>query len=471
MSPGTSPLRRLATSCAALLALAALAPAARGQEVIAPLQDGVILGGVVPLEVDDAPAPPTVRLDGQAVAPAWVASPAGRRRWVAELPVGAPGAHTLELSLPGRRPLTRTFRSGLGSTEAGDLVAERLLTRDPTRLAWLWGPAVLLYGAQQYAPTSPLRPRLVAFARAYQEHHARRGLPRIDHPDRAAPALAALSLWRLEGDPSGLPNAAHVADWLRREPRNALGALDHLGADGWLQRLASWSRFLGLFTRHWAHSMWLDSLYMYALFAGQWGADQGEPALQELGLSQPGIFARVLQDPRSGLMPHAWDHQHQRPLGEVWLRGNGWVAAALVDLLEVTPPAHPRRAELLAVLRALLDGLVPLQDPAGLWPTLLEEPSTYQESSGSALVAYALAKAARLGWVDPALRERARRTFRSLTARLRPRPVGASVSGTSIETSAWPWAWAYRVTPRRDDVDWGVGAYLLLAGELAGESW
>lgn len=44
------------------------------------------------------------------------------------------------------------------------------------------------------------------------------------------------------------------------------------------------------------------------------------------------------------------------------------------------------------------------------------------------------------------------------------------MTGTSIATSAWS-RWLYRIVPRRDDRDFGIGAFLLLASELAPERW
>lgn len=460
---------RRALPLAALLSL--WSTPARALDLVAPRDGGVVLGAFAPVEVAGAAAPPQVTLDGRAVVVAW--APAGRERWFADVPVPAAGTHVLEVGSGGGRARSR-FTSHLAtSIDAGDLVLARTLaTKRPDGLAWSWGPAVLLYGVERFAAASPRQgAQALGFVRDYHAHHAARGLPTVDHPDRCPPALTALALLRDHGDATGAASADVVADYLRRERRNALGAIDHLGSRSGLRRLAAASGVLGLFTGRWVDSIWLDSLFMYALFAARWGAHASDLALRDFGLAQPGIFARVLQEPGSGLLLHAWDVRRARPIGERWLRGNAWVAAAIVDMLEVAPAGDPRRAELEAVLAPLLQGLLDRQDAAGLWPTLLDDPASYQETSGSALAAYAIARAARLGVIAPGLRDRARATLRSLTARLRPRPAGMSVTGTSISTNAWPSAIWYRLTPRRDDADWGVGAYLLLAHELRDQRW
>lgn len=456
----------------AALLLASAPRLARALEVVAPRDGGVVLGAVAPLEVSHAAAPPQMQVDGRLVTPRWSATGSGR--WFADVPLGAAGAHTIEVWTPSRRARVAFTNALVTSVDAGDLVlAHVLASRRADDLAWGWGPAVLLYGVHRFAGASPLHGPAAAFVADYQAHHLAKGLPRIDYPDRCPPALTALSLARVEGDVSALPNADAVADYVRRERRNALGAIDHLGSRSLLRRLTAATGLLGLPTRHWTHSIWLDSLFMYALFAAQWGTHTGDLALADFGLAQPAIFARHLQDPRTGLLHHAWDVEHARPIGSVWLRGNGWVAAAIVDMIDETPAGSPRRAELEAVLVPLARGLLDAQDAAGLWPTLLDRPASYQETSGSALAAYALAKGARLGALPASVRERARPTLRSLTARLRPRPAtgGASVTGTSIATNAWHLPLLYTLTPRRDDVDWGVGGYLLLAHELRDLRW
>jgi rhamnogalacturonyl hydrolase YesR len=50
---------------------------------------------------------------------------------------------------------------------------------------------------------------------------------------------------------------------------------------------------------------------------------------------------------------------------EFWCRAIGWYGMATIDVLEVIPASHPRRAALLTILRSLVSGLARVQDCIG----------------------------------------------------------------------------------------------------------
>jgi unsaturated rhamnogalacturonyl hydrolase len=85
-----------------------------------------------------------------------------------------------------------------------------------------------------------------------------------------------------------------------------------------------------------------------------------------------------------------------------WSRGNGWVLAGLVRVLERLPAQHPDRAEYETVFRAMCAALLPLQGGDGLWRSNLLDPAHYPnpESSGTAFFVYAYAWGMRQGLLD-----------------------------------------------------------------------
>ncbi len=106
----------------------------------------------------------------------------------------------------------------------------------------------------------------------------------------------------------------------------------------------------------------------------------------------------------SGLFFHAWDEAAGRRSPCLWARGNAWMAMTLATICETRPKSDPLWTRAVSLLRGQAAALVPLQDGGGLWHTVLDDPSTYLESSAAAAFALAIAKGVRCGVLSPELR-------------------------------------------------------------------
>ncbi len=86
---------------------------------------------------------------------------------------------------------------------------------------------------------------------------------------------------------------------------------------------------------------------------------------------------------------------YTEPNGEdcYWSRGNGWVVAALVKVLEDIPQDEPHRAEYEEDLKAMLAALIKVQREDGFWNASLHDPDNYggQEATGTSLFVYGMA--------------------------------------------------------------------------------
>jgi len=78
-----------------------------------------------------------------------------------------------------------------------------------------------------------------------------------------------------------------------------------------------------------------------------------------------------------------------------WSRGNGWVMAGLVRVLEDMPADYPDRPKYIAQFKEMAAKIASLQGPDGLWRPGLLDAASYPlpEISGSAFYTYALALA------------------------------------------------------------------------------
>ncbi|MCY1723063.1 glycoside hydrolase family 88 protein [Prolixibacteraceae bacterium Z1-6] len=86
---------------------------------------------------------------------------------------------------------------------------------------------------------------------------------------------------------------------------------------------------------------------------------------------------------------------YQEPNGEdcYWSRGNGWVVAALVRVLEILPADDPHRKEYLKTYKEMMKALFPIQRSDGFWNASLHDPNNYggKETTGTALFVYGMA--------------------------------------------------------------------------------
>src|SRR6185503_16984052 len=87
---------------------------------------------------------------------------------------------------------------------------------------------------------------------------------------------------------------------------------------------------------------------------------------------------------------------------EFWGRGNGWVIAACVRVLEQSPPNATHVAEYASMFRTMATALKSRQGTDGLWRSSLLDTAEFPnpETSCTALFAYAMAWGIRNGYLD-----------------------------------------------------------------------
>ncbi len=158
--------------------------------------------------------------------------------------------------------------------------------------------------------------------------------------------------------------------------------------------------------------MWLDGVYMAAPFMAELAGKLDEPALYDEVAKQVVLMEQHARDPKTGLLYHGWDESKKQRWAnkttglspEFWGRAVGWYAMSLVDVLDFLPEKHPKRADVLAVLKRLAAAVAAVQDPErGVWWQVMDKPAAprnYREASATAMLVYTLEKAVRKGWLD-----------------------------------------------------------------------
>lgn len=174
------------------------------------------------------------------------------------------------------------------------------------------------------------------------------------------------------------------------------------------------------------HQMWLDGLYMASPFLSQYGVTFDKPECIDQAVHQLLTVAKHTYDPQAGINKHAWDESKTQKWADpvtgqspnFWGRSIGWYAMALVDNLDFIPASHPKRAEVLAIVKTLAEGMKKYQDPkTGLWYQVVNmgiREGNYLESSVSCMMTYFYAKSVNNGYLPKSYRKVALKAFNGL---------------------------------------------------------
>ena len=228
--------------------------------------------------------------------------------------------------------------------------------------------------------------------------------------DQIAGGRTLLFLYDHSGEERYLRAATLLREQLRIQPRTPEGGFWHKGI--------------------YPQQMWLDGLYMAAPFYAAWAHAFGESSAWDDVTLQFNLIGRHLRDQRTGLYYHGWDASRTQLWADpttgrspnFWGRSVGWLAMALVEVIEIMPADRPQRAQLTAMWRSLADALIDVQDPAtGLWWQVLDQggrAGNYHEASASCMFVYALARSARMGDLDEKHLAVARRGYEGIVSYL-----------------------------------------------------
>ena len=143
---------------------------------------------------------------------------------------------------------------------------------------------------------------------------------------------------------------------------------------------------------------WIDSVFGVCPFLLWTGLKCGRKDFIDEAAAQMRYHHELLFDHERKLYHQAIDGKQPEMTSGYWSRGMGWGLHALADLAADLPKDHPERDYILTAYRDAIDGCLSTQDPTGMWHQSMEDRGTYLESSGTALIVYALGKGIRTGF-------------------------------------------------------------------------
>ncbi len=222
------------------------------------------------------------------------------------------------------------------------------------------------------------------------------------------------------------------------------------------------------------HQLWGDGVFMSVPFLVRYGRlfDDSAYANDE-GAKQLIVYASHLHS-SEGLLYHAYDESgastwanaqnHHSP--EFWCRAMGWFGMTLIDILDALPANHPKRPELIAILRDLVRGLAKYQDSkTGLWYEVVDkgsDPGNWLETSSSSMYSYVISMAVRRGYVDKSYDAVAKKGYRGVLTKISLDQDGLAnltdiCEGTNVGDLAF-----YLARKRNVNDFHGLGAFLIM---------
>lgn len=177
------------------------------------------------------------------------------------------------------------------------------------------------------------------------------------------------------------------------------------------------------------NQVWLDGLYMCQPFYMEYETRfNGKKNYDDI-FRQFFNVVKNMRDERSGLYYHAYDSSREmfwcdKVTGlsrNFWLRALGWYSMALLDTLDKADPSCGEPYERLReIFVELIDSMLRYQDESGMWYQVVNMggmEKNYLETSGSAIMAYAILKGVRLGFLPEKYRCFGEKAFQGICDR------------------------------------------------------
>lgn len=257
---------------------------------------------------------------------------------------------------------------------------------------WDWPQSVGLYGLYKIMMVEK-KDEYRKFLCSWFKSNMAEGLP-SRNINTTTPLLTLVQLNEICPDPEFESLCLSWADWLMRcLPRTEEGGFQHVtSANG--DRLG---------VRLNENEMWIDTLFMTVLFLNRMGQKYNRQDWISESIHQVLLHIKYLYDKKTGLFYHGWTFNTRDNFGGVfWCRGNSWFTAGILEYLEMFKGSLDAgvREFIVNTYKSQVRALKKLQSQSGLWHTVLDDPASYEEVSGSAAITAGILKGIKLGILD-----------------------------------------------------------------------
>ena len=252
-----------------------------------------------------------------------------------------------------------------------DSVVKRTMKMD---FSWDWSAGVAFYGiVRAYEVTG--NEEYIEYLKNWVDEYIELGIPAMT-VNALSIGYTVLALYKRYEDEKYL-------EIFNRQLKHIEDVAERFG-DGVLQHTVSQNY-------NFPEQAWADTLFMAGLLMVKGGQAVGNESLVKDGLNQFHWHIEYLQNKENNLFYHAWDNIKKNNMSSIhWARANGWCAITMSEVLKLTDAFNPAFVEIKDSLRDQLAALVRLQSENGLWHTILDDETSYEETSASCGIGAAL---------------------------------------------------------------------------------
>lgn len=311
--------------------------------------------------------------------------------------------------------------------ELVEKVADRMIDENPISAVMTihefdWVDGVGMYGLSRAAEKYGFD-KYVEFMKAWVEKNKEKAYE-INTVNGTAAMITILDLYADEN----MDIIKHVGEYIINDAaRTENGALEHTVTH----------------PRHtFRQQMWADTLFMSCIFLAKLGKKLGEKKYTDECIKQLAVHHKYLKNKETGLFCHGYSCITKDNMsGILWGRANAWITASTVELLEILPEDFDGRAEILESLNEQVEGYLKYQTENGMIRTIINDPTSYEETSATAGMAYGVARGIKAGFIDKKYESLWKKAAEGVISKIDEDGI---VRGVSSGTPVMPTANGYR---------------------------
>ncbi len=304
----------------------------------------------------------------------------------------------------------------------GDLATEKgVIVRDFGIKEWDWPQGVGIYGLWQFGKYKKTE-KYNEFLYNWYVNNINFGLP-SRNVNTTTPLLTLVNLCDVYKEERFEKLCLDWVDWLMNDlPRTKENGFQHVTTDIKDRNDIILNN----------SQLWIDTLFMMVLFLNKMGVKYNKKEWIEESVYQVLIHIKYLYEKKNGLFHHGWSFKENENFGGVfWCRGNSWFTYGMVEFIENSGEHLDKGVKtfIINTYKAQVNALVKLQSEDGLWHTILDDPTSYVEVSGSSAIAAGILKGVRNKILDESYKKYALKAIEAILNNVDKDGIVLNVSG------------------------------------------